>query len=87
MNTLESTMASPTASSLALPRAATARHANASMRAVCGMLESLRGGSLAMHLADGDALVFGHGAPIAAMHLNDLSLFDAVLTQVDIGLA
>ena len=87
MNTLESTMASPTASSLALPRAATARHANASMRAVCGMLESLRGGSLAMHLADGDALVFGHGAPIAAMHLNDLSLFDAVLTQGDIGLA
>jgi hypothetical protein len=87
MNPLESTIASPTTSSPDTPRAGTARYANASMRAVCGMLESLRGGSLAMHLADGDALVFGRGAPIAAMHLNDQSLFDAVLTQGDIGLA
>jgi cyclopropane-fatty-acyl-phospholipid synthase len=87
MNPLESTIDSPTASSLTLPRAGAARAANTSMRAICRMLESLDGGSLAMRLPEGESLAFGHGAPVAALHLNDLSLFDAVLAQGDIGLA
>ncbi|MDQ5946641.1 MAG: hypothetical protein QG619_2071, partial [Pseudomonadota bacterium] len=53
MNPLESTIDSPTASSLTMPRAGAARAANASMRAICRMLESLDGGSLAMRLPEG----------------------------------
>jgi cyclopropane-fatty-acyl-phospholipid synthase len=54
---------------------------------VCRLLEAIDGGSLELRLPDGAALAFGNGLPVATMAVHDPSLFDAVLTRGDIGLA
>jgi cyclopropane-fatty-acyl-phospholipid synthase len=78
MNTLDYSLASPRPATVSAPAAA---------KTVFRLLASLRHGSLDLRLPEGGSLPFGEGVPVAALQLNDWSLFDAVLAQGDIGLA
>ena len=56
-------------------------------RLVLGLLDSLEGGSIDVHLADSLSRRVGQGPCVAHMHVSDEGVFDEILAKGDIGFA
>lgn len=58
-----------------------------STRQLLKLLESLNHGALELRLPDGAMYCFGHGEPLAHLHVQDEAMFDRILGRGDIGFA